>query len=250
MRLAQQLRGGAQILSAWSTIPDPMTVDAIAAAGFDAVTLEMQHGGHHEASVQSCIPAIVRNGKGAIVRIPVGRFDMASRALDMGAEAVIAPMINSLDDARRFAAAMKYPPVGERSWGASRAFSIHGMKGGNDYLLSANEKTLALAMIETREAYAIVDDILKVDGIDGVFVGPSDFSIAWTGGRMVDPALEETQKPIADIAARARNAGKLAAIYSVDGKPVPSYRDMGYQLITVGNEHAYIAMAAERILRP
>ena len=113
--LADRLRAGETLLSAWSSIPDPVTMEAVAATAFDTVVLDMQHGGHDDGSILRCLPAVISAGKPAIVRVPVGRFDMASRALDFGADAVIAPMINTIEDARTFAAAMKYPPVGGRS---------------------------------------------------------------------------------------------------------------------------------------
>ena len=182
--------------------------------------------------------------KHAVVRIPVGRFDFASRALDFGAEAVIAPMVNSIEDARRFVAAMKYPPVGERSWGPARAMEVHGISGGGNYLAESNRDTLAFAMIETREALAIVDDILALDGIDGVFVGPSDFSIAWTRGSAVNPNLEDMMGAVGHIAARATAAGKLATIYAVDMGLCGRYEAMGYRLFATGAEPHFMALGA------
>ncbi|TAN00900.1 MAG: 2,4-dihydroxyhept-2-ene-1,7-dioic acid aldolase, partial [Rhizobiaceae bacterium] len=108
MTLAERLRAGETLFTAWSGIPDSITVETIARTGFDAITLDMQHGAHHEDSAARSMPAILGAGKHPVLRIPVGRFDMASRALDFGAEAVIAPMINSAEDARSFAASMKY----------------------------------------------------------------------------------------------------------------------------------------------
>ena len=97
MTLAIPLAAGETLFTAWSGVPDALTVEIVAAQAFDAVTLDMQHGGHHEDSVLRGIVPVLRAGKHALVRIPVGRFDMASRALDFGAEAVIAPMVNSVD---------------------------------------------------------------------------------------------------------------------------------------------------------
>ena len=144
MTLASRLAAGETLFTAWSGVPDALTVEILAAQAFDAVTLDMQHGGHHEDSVLRGLLPVLRAGKHALVRIPVGRFDMASRALDFGAEAVIAPMVNSVDDARRFAAAMKYPPVGERSWGPTYAFPRHGKGDFADWLRDINARTHGL----------------------------------------------------------------------------------------------------------
>ena len=146
----------------------------------------MQHGSHTTESIMRGVAAITLVGKPAIVRIPIGRFETASRALDFGAAAVIAPMVNSVADAKAFGAAMKFPPLGERSWGPTRVIALHGAPSLQAYLESANSDTLAIAMIETRAAQAVLDEILALDTIDGVFVGPSDFSIALSNGAKVD----------------------------------------------------------------
>lgn len=246
--LAARLSAGETVFTAWSTLPDALTVEALAATVMDAVTLDMQHGGHHEDSVLRGLAPVIGAGKPALVRVPVGRFDMASRALDFGAEAVIAPMVNTLDDARAFAAAMKYPPVGQRSWGPSFAMPRSGANDAHAWLGEANGRTLALAMIETREALAIVDDILAVPGIDGVFVGPADFSIAWSGGATVDPSLPAMMDAIAHIAARAAAAGKHRGIYVVDPALVGRYAAMGFRLIALGGESRYMALGAAALL--
>jgi len=248
MTLAERLNSGTVSFTAWSGVPDTLTVEIVSRLGFEVVTLDMQHGAHHEDSVARCIPSITGPGKHPVVRIPVGRFDMASRALDLGAEAVIAPMINSVEDARRFAAAMKYPPVGERSWGPTFGFPRSGVSDYAQWLATQNKATISFAMIETRAAYGLVDEILDVPGIDGVFVGPSDFSIAWTGGAAMNPNLEDMMGAVAEIGGKARKAGKFAAIFAVDPKISGRYASMGYQLIALGNEQAYMRLGAENLI--
>jgi 4-hydroxy-2-oxoheptanedioate aldolase len=183
------------------------------------------------------------------VRVPVGRFDMASRALDFGAEAVIAPMINSVDDARRFAAAMKYPPVGERSWGPTFGLPRRHKKPElKAWLKGANADTVSFAMIETRRALDALDDILEVPGIDAVFVGPSDFSIAWTDGGEINTSLEDMMPAIERIAKRALDAGKLTGIFAVDPSFAGRYAAMGYRFIALGTEAMYMALGANDLM--
>lgn len=246
--LATRLRDGEVIFTAWSGIPDALTVEVVSAPSFDAVTLDMQHGGHHEDSVLRGVAPILSAGKHAVVRIPVGRFDMASRALDFGAEAVIAPMINSAEDARLFAASMKYPPVGERSWGPTFGFARRGGTDQATWLRETNGRTVSIAMIETRAALGALDDILATPGIDAIFVGPSDFSIAWTNGAMVNPTLEDMMPTVADIAARALKAGKLAGMFVMDTAYTRRYVEMGYRFLALGNEQKYISIGAEQLL--
>ncbi len=247
MSLASRLRNDEVVVTSWSGVPDPLIVEIMAAQGFDAVTLDMQHGGHHENSVLRSLPAILHAGRHPVVRIPVGRWDMASRALDFGAEAVIAPMINSLADARCFAAATKYPPVGARSWGPTYALP-RTKRLPADYLSVANEETVSFAMIETRAALDSLDEILAEPGIDAVFLGPSDFSIAWTNGQTVNPLLEDMMEAVADVARRARAAGKFAGIYVMDTALAGRYAAMGYRFFALANEQNLIRLGADTIL--
>jgi len=248
MLLGDRLRAGETLITAWSGIPDALTVELVATQGFDAVTLDMQHGGHNEDSVLRGIAPVLAARRHCLVRIPVGRFDMASRALDFGAEAVIAPMVNSVDDARRFAAAMKYPPLGERSWGPTYAAPRAGSTSQKEWLRNANSSTFAIAMIETRAAVDALDGILATPGIDGIFLGPSDFSIAWTRGETIDTTLEDMMATIAEIAKRAEKAGKFCGIYIMDPKVSGRMVAMGYRLLAMGSEHKLIALGAETLL--
>ncbi|PWJ85898.1 4-hydroxy-2-oxoheptanedioate aldolase [Pseudaminobacter salicylatoxidans] len=249
MTFASRLNNGETLITAWSSVPDALTVEIVAAQGFDAVVLDMQHGGHHEDSVLRSVLPVLRAGRHPVVRIPVGRFDMASRALDFGAEAVIAPMINSEEDARGFAAAMKYPPVGERSWGPTFAAPRHGNTDSVAWLHESNARTVSFAMIETRAALNALDGILETPGIDGIFVGPADFSIAWTEGGTVDSTLEDMMETLARIAARAKEAGKHAGMYVVDAAMCGRFVEMGYRFLALGTEHRYIALGADSLLK-
>lgn len=249
MSLAARLRSGETVYTAWSSIPEPLIVEFLARQPFGSVTLDMQHGGHDEGTVLRSIGPVIAAGKHPAVRIPVGRFDMASRALDFGAEAVIAPMVNSLDDARAFAAAMKFPPLGERSWGPSFALPRREQANAQAYLRGANSGTLALAMIETRSALDALDAILGLDGIDGVFVGPSDFSIAWTDGEGMNPVLDDMMEAIALIARRAGAFGKLAAIYLIDPAMATRYAQMGFRFMALGGDIRYLTQGAQSALK-
>ena len=149
-----------------------------------------------------------------IGRIPVGEFALAARFLDLGATGVIAPMINSVEDARKLVSFTKFPPVGERSWGPARALALTGLSP-QEYLKQANDFSLIVAMIETREAIAAVDDILAVPGIDGVFVGPSDLSITLSNGASFDPSGAEVDAAFKHVLARAKAAGKFCGAFAI-----------------------------------
>ncbi len=248
MNLKMKIQAGETLFTAWSSIPDPLTAGVIASSSFDVVTLDMQHGGHSEDSVLRSIGPVIQNGAHPVVRIPVGRFDMASRALDFGAEAVIAPMINSVDDAQAFADFMKFPPLGARSWGPGRAMAFHGFDDPNSYFAHANDQTLAIAMIETMAAHDALDDILSVAGIDGIFVGPSDFSIAWSKGKRVNPRDRDMDGILRAMAARAKKAGKFSASFGMDAAHARHLASLGYQLIAIGVDTGYIKTGADAMV--
>jgi 4-hydroxy-2-oxoheptanedioate aldolase len=246
--LARALRSGATIVSAWVSLPEPLVAELVARSDFGAVTLDVQHGLHDTGSVMRSIGGIALAGKPAIVRLAVEDFALASRSLDFGAEAVIAPMINSAADARRLVAATKYPPLGERSWGPARAMTLFGVRDGAAYLASANKETLAIAMIETKTALGVLDEILGVEGLDGVFVGPSDLSVTFSGGEKVAPTDSFIEAPIRDIAARAKAAGKIAGAYAVNGERVRFFREAGFRLIALASDQAYLARGINAVL--
>lgn len=245
--LGRRLRSGETLVSAWSAIPDPMVAGLLAREGFDAVTLDLQHGGYDVASAMRAIPAVAAAGKPAAARIPVRDFAAASKLLDSGAAAVIAPMINTVEDAAAFAAHMKYPPVGTRSWGPMGAMAISG-EGPDAYFAGANAASLAFAMIETREALGLVDAILAVPGIDGLFIGPADLSIALSNGAGLDPLHPEVAAALDHAARRARDAGKFAAVYAFTPDRVAAMFAKGFHLCAVGMDIGYLRAGAQGVL--
>ncbi len=126
---AERVRSGSPVTAGWCHLSDPMASEALAREACEAVVHDMQHGQVGLDAVMRSVPLVTALGKAAVVRIPVGHFSEASRLIDAGASAVIAPMVNSVEDARRFASFMKFPPVGERSWGANRGLWLSGLKG-------------------------------------------------------------------------------------------------------------------------
>ncbi len=242
-KLAHGLASGSGVLTAWIGVNDATIADALARESFDAVTLDMQHGGVDFVGAARTIVAVALAGKPAIVRIPVGDFPCASRLADAGAAAVIAPMINSAEDARRFADFMKYPPLGQRSWGPRAALSLSGLIGPA-YLHSANAVTLAIAMIETRAALEALDDILSTEGIDGVFVGPSDLSIALNRGAVVDPHGGDVDAALSRIVDRVRAHGKFAGVFCFDGARAKAALARGFALCSISTDLLLLRSAA------
>lgn len=251
LTLRDRLDAPSPALAAWCGLPDPSVPALLAREAFDAVVLDMQHSVIDFSTAVRAIPLIAAAGKPAIVRIPVGEFATSSRLLDAGASGVIAPMVNTVNDARQFADFMKYPPLGQRSWGPHGALAVTGLQP-SAYFRSANTLTLALAMVETREALAVIDDILAVPGIDGIFIGPADLSIGLSGGEELNPTSPAVEKALDHAVARSRAAGKVAGIFASSGERAAQLYERGFHLISVSNDAGLLrdgAAAALKIAR-
>lgn len=246
--LAGRLGQGRPVLSAWCGLPEPSIPGYLAReTGLEAVVLDMQHGVIDFLAAARAIPLVVAGGKPCIPRIPVAEFATASRLLDAGASGIIAPMINTVEDARRFASFVKFPPVGERSWGPHPAVTLSGLTF-DDYFAKANGFVTSFAMIETREALDRIDEILAVDGIDAVFIGPSDLSIGLSHGAGLSPEGAEVNAAIAHALARARAASKFAGIYAATGERAAEFGRLGYDFIAVGSDIAFLRAGAAAML--
>ncbi|HXX07049.1 MAG TPA: aldolase/citrate lyase family protein [Pseudolabrys sp.] len=247
--LARRLRAGETVFSAWSMTGSPFVAETIAREGFAAIVLDAQHGLWETASLIIGVGAVNHAGAAPLVRVPHGDFALVSRALDFGAEAIIAPMINSVDDARHFAAAAKYPSLGERSWGPLRAMAMQGKSNAVDYLREANEGTLTLAMIETAAALANVDAIAATPGIDALFIGPYDLATTLSGGTAQDVQAPQVTQAIDKICAAAKKAGKIPGIYCRDAEGALAMAKRGFRFIAAGNDHTTLRAATAAQLK-
>jgi len=247
--LASRLRAGETVFSAWCSLASPLTAEIIAREGFTAVVLDAQHGLWDVESLIAGVGALHHAGSTPVVRVPLEDFALVSRALDFGAEAIIAPMINSAADAKNFASVAKYPPAGERSWGPQRAMTLQGRTSTLDYLREANDGTLTLAMIETPTALANVDAIATTPGIDALFIGPYDLSTSLSGGKAQDVAAPEVEKAIDRICAAAAKAGKIPGIYCNGAERARMMAKRGFKFITVGSDVGLLRDGAAAMLK-
>ena len=243
-RLAGRLAANGETLCAWITVNEPAVAEWLAREAFDAVALDMQHGAIDFDGAMRSILNVALAGKPTIVRVPVGAFALASQLLDAGASGILAPMINSSDDARRLVEYVKFPPLGQRSWGPRTALPLSGLEA-TPYLKSANAMTQAIAMIETRAALDALDDILAVEGVDGVFVGPSDLSIALSGGVSVEPRGAALMTEARRVVERAKAHGKYAAMFCFDGADARAMLALGYRVCTIASDQALMRAAAK-----
>lgn len=246
--LARRLRAGETIHTAWCGLPLPLVAEITAREGFPAVTLDQQHGMYDMASTLAGIAAVRTGGACPVVRIPLGDYAVASRVLDFGAEGIIAPMINTVDDAKAFVSATKFPPIGARSWGPTRALMLGGMEM-KDYLAQANDNVLTFTMIETRGAIANLDAILAVPGIDAVFIGPSDLSVTLSDGKVLDPHSKQVDEAIDKIAAAAKKAGKIAGAYTANSERANELAARGFRFMAVASDIGFLRAGTAAALK-
>lgn len=205
---------GEKAINGWCAIPSAVVAEIIGRAGFDMVTVDLQHGLIDYPMALSMCQVLQGLPAPVLARVPWNEPGIIAKVLDAGFSGLICPMVNTEADARALVQAARYAPLGGRSFGPTRANMVHGA----GYVKSANDTVLVLAMVETRQALDNLDAILSVDGIDGVYVGPSDLGLSLGYEPTLDPSAPEVLAAIAEIGARAKARGKVAGCHcgSVD----------------------------------
>lgn len=193
------------LLGIWQSIPSPAVSRYLARSGWPAVILDMQHGAMSFETAYECAHVLRDAGCQPVVRVSVGVPHEVERALDIGAAAVVVPMVNSLAAAQALAAAAKYPPLGSRSFGGDMAVHV-----GDDYAERANRQTWLLVQIEHARGLAEVEAILAIEGVDGCFVGPTDLALSMGLARDNYAEKPEHQQAMARIVAACQKSRKIA----------------------------------------
>jgi 4-hydroxy-2-oxoheptanedioate aldolase len=227
---------GRTIVNAWLSNDSAYVAEAAAHQGYDAVTVDMQHGMVGFDRVVAMFQAISTTAAIPMARPSENNPAEIMRLLDAGAYGIICPMISTAEDAARLVSACRYPPVGRRSFGPSRGL----LYGGLDYFSGANDEILVFPMIETIQAVDNIEAILDTPGIDGIYVGPNDLSI-----EMGQPPRNEPNAPAVMAAiTRAREAttrrGLIAGIFCSDGAAAAGRAAEGFHLVTPGNDIALL----------
>ncbi|MGE0797412.1 MAG: HpcH/HpaI aldolase/citrate lyase family protein [Lautropia sp.] len=230
--LKQKFQNKQQTIGSWCGIGSSYSTELLAHAGFDTIVIDLQHGLVSPEQLIAMLQAISASPAMPMVRVSQNDFAEINKALDAGAYGVICPMIDTVADAERFVAACRYPPRGNRSYGPARCL----MYGGPDYYPGADDTILKLAMIETPQGLANVDAIAAVDGIDGLFIGPSDLSLALG----VAPGTDWRKDPMAGaidrIQSTARKHGKLTGIFSPSLAFAQDMQRRGIDYVSVGSD--------------
>ena len=235
---------GDAVVNGWLAIPSAFSAEVMAHQGFDSLTVDMQHGVVDYQVAVTMLQAVSTTPTVPLARVPWNDPGRLMKILDAGVYGVICPMISTPEQAEALVQACKYPPRGYRSWGPVRA----SLYAGADYGDHANEDLVVMPMIETAEALRNLDDILSVPGVDAVYVGPSDLSLALG----CKPRLDQTDPPVVEAQQRILEAckrhGVVAGIHTASSAYALKMIAAGYRFVTLASDGRFLAAkAAEEI---
>lgn len=243
-RLRALWKSGGAAVNGWLAIPNGFSAETMAHQGWDSLTIDLQHGVVDYQSMIPMLQAISTTDTVPVVRVPWLDPGSLMKALDAGAYGVICPMINTPEEAARLVAYTHYAPRGTRSFGPVRAL----LYGGADYPQHANDTIVTFAMIETAQALENLDAIMSVEGLDAVYIGPSDLSLA-LGCR---PVFDDVDPPVAQaidhILERAKAHGLVAGIHNGTPEGALARIAKGFQFVTVSSDARLMAAGSQQVL--
>lgn len=241
-------RQGNPVVQGWLSIGDPHVAEIMAAQGYDAISIDLQHGALDYSAALPMFQAMRASGVVLGARVPWLDPAAIMKMLDAGAMQIICPMINTADQAAEFVSYLRYPPQGQRSFGPTRA----ALAQGGNIDSEANEQIIAWAMVETREALNNLDAIAATPGLDGIYVGPSDLTLSLFKGKYAagldreEPEKIEILKRISDTCHRH---GIRSALHCGTADYAARAVEWGYNMTTVSGDARLLADAASASLR-
>ena len=243
-RLRQLWAEDKAAVNGWLAIPNSFSAEVMANQGWDSLTIDLQHGVIDYAHLVPMLQAISTTNTVPVVRVPWLEPGILMKALDAGAYAVICPMVNTREDAQKLVQYTNYAPKGGRSFGPVRA-SIYG---GADYPTAANDTIVRFAMIETAQALDNLDSILSVEGIDAIYIGPSDLSLSLGCKPVFDDVDPPVAQAIAHICERAKAHGVVAGVHNGRVDVASARVNMGFRFVTLGSDARMLASGSQDFL--
>jgi 4-hydroxy-2-oxoheptanedioate aldolase len=232
-------------VNGWLAIPNSFCAEVMAHQGWDTLTIDLQHGLIDIAALVPMLQAIQATPTMPLVRVPWLEPGVIMKTLDAGAQGLICPMVNTREDAQRLVQYTRYAPQGGRSFGPVRAGLVHGA----DYAEKANDNIAVFAMIETRQALDNLDAICSVEGIDAVYIGPSDLSLSLG----CKPVFDDVDPPVAQaidhILERAHAHGLKAGVHNGRSDVALARLAKGFDLATVSSDARILIAGSQQILK-
>jgi 4-hydroxy-2-oxoheptanedioate aldolase len=239
---------GEAVINGWCSIPNSFSAEIMAHQGFDSITIDMQHGLVDYQVAVTMLQAISTTSVVPLTRVPWNDPARLMKILDAGSYGVICPMINTREDAESLVRACKYPPDGFRSFGPIRAkYSSGGaIHGGGDYHNYANEETLVIPQIETREAIKNLDKILTTPGIGAIYIGPSDLAMALGKEPRKGQSDPEVVDARQEILKKAKHYGIPAGIHTNSIEVAVEMIKQGFQLVSLQSDDRFLMSRAKQ----
>ena len=229
----------------WSSLCSNIAAEVISESGFDWILLDTEHSPNEIPDLVTQLQAIQRGTSTPIIRPAWNDAVLAKRALDIGAQSLLFPYVQNVEEARRAVASTRYPPQGVRGVSVAARASRYGRVPG--YLTKANDEICVLVQVETRTALDQIEAIAKVEGIDGVFIGPSD--LAASLGHLGNPQHCDVQKAIENAGKRLKALGKPAGILTSNEDEARRYIEWGYLFVAVGADVGLLARNADALAK-
>ena len=245
MSLKQRFTSGEMSYGAWTGFADPQVAQIMGRAGFDFICVDLQHSFVSMSQLSPLLDALHKAGSPAVVRVPWNTPDLIMRSLDLGAEAIIVPLVNNAEEARSAANACRYAPAGNRSWGPI----WRNVRASVPQAPEGDATATCLVMIETAEGLANVDAILAVDGVDGIYIGPNDLSLSIGLERKGYLESDKLRETILHVIARGRAAGKIVGIDCGGPEQAHYWRDQAVSFVISANDSDLIAQAASAMAK-
>ena len=242
--IRERWAAGKPVINGWLSTSSSFIAEIMAAQGYDALTIDMQHGFVGYEAATTMLQAMRASGVPPMARVPWLDPGYIMKSLDAGAYGIICPMVNSGEEAAQFVSYMRYPPHGVRSFGPTRVV----FSAGSDYGLHADTEMLAFAMIETAEAMANLEAIVSTPGLDGVYVGPADLTLGLTGRKYptgFDREEPEMVEAIQTVLKKAHAAGIKAGLHCGTPAYAANAAGWGFDLVTISNDVRLLAGAAQ-----
>lgn len=237
------LRGDLQI-GLWCTLASNIAAEIVSDSGYDWLLIDTEHSPNDTPDILRHLQAVQGGSASPVVRAAWNDTVLIKRLLDVGAQTLLVPYVQNAEEARQAVAATRYPPAGIRGVTGSGRASRYGRV--KDYLQKANDEIGVIVQVETREALDQIEAIAAVEGVDGVFVGPSDLSASF--GLIGKPLSPEVQEAIEKAGKRIRAAGKSAGILAGGEADARRYMGWGYNFVAVGVDTVLLARAADELL--
>ena len=242
-RFKESLKNGEQQIGLWSSLCSNIVAEILAGAGFDWVLIDTEHAPNELPGVLTQLQAMATGTAESVVRIAWNDSVLIKRVLDIGARSILVPFVQNAEEAQKAVIATRYPPLGTRGVSVAPRANRYGRV--KDYHRQAHKDICVLVQVETRNAVGEIEAIAAVDGVDGIFIGPSD--LAADLGHLANARHPEVQAAIANACARIRSVGKAAGILTGDVEEAGRYLDQGFTFVAVGSDVSVLSQGASRL---